>query len=392
MIKILNKEKCSGCGACAQSCSLNCIQLKTDKEGFWYPSVDTNICVNCGRCEKVCPCLNESVSAKIGNTEVLGVKNNSDEVRFNSSSGGVFTALAKQIFNMNGIVFGVAMSADNKTAHHIQINSIEEIHRLQGSKYIQSEVGNAYIETKNHLDNGKFVLFSGAPCQIKALNLFLGKEYDNLITAEVICHGVPSTLLWHKYVNYIESTTGSIIEKVNFRSKKYGWKSFGTAYCDRNRKYVFKFHFEDPFFRLFLKNICLRPSCYDCLAKDGKSGADISLGDFWGIEKVAPNFDDNRGVSMVLIHTKKGRVFFDSVAEDFEFLDHSLEYDFAVQCNPAIACSPKYHASRNVFFNDMNTMSFKQLSTKYVPSSSKIKIKSILMRHKMFRKFGGGNS
>lgn len=379
MIKIKDKALCAGCGACVQSCPLHCIFMRTDEEGFCYPEADQEKCVECGICEHVCPCINKLHHSE-QEPDVWCVRHQNDRIRFDSSSGGVFSALAEWIIKQGGIVFGAELSEDCQSVKHTAVGALEEIERIRGSKYVQSSVGNTYLCAKEYLEQGKKVLFSGTPCQIKGLKLYLEKDFDYLVCVDVICHGVPSQSLWAKYAEYLQEKFGTEISSVNFRSKKYGWRDFGTKYLGNRGKQYFKFNFEDPYFRMFNSNLCLRPSCYQCQAKDGESGADITLGDFWNVESVFPELNDNKGISMVLLNSDKGKKLFETVRKEFYATNKGLSYELAKKCNPAIYKSQPYPAVRSAFYADMNNMSFCRLSEKYVPATMKIALKALLLR------------
>lgn len=379
-MELKDKSMCVGCGACVQSCSLNCISLQMDEEGFYYPSVITERCIECGKCERVCPSINSLNNSSNGIKDVWCVKNIDNEIRFNSSSGGVFSAIAEYIISENGVIFGVSMSDDCKSAEHIAVQSLEDLKRLRGSKYLQSNMGNAYLLAKEYLQQGRKVLFSGTPCQIKGLKLYLNKEFENLICLEVICHGVTSQKLWAKYVDFLQIKLKAKISNVSFRSKKYGWKDLSTKYSAKDKYQYFKFNFEDPYFRMFNSNFCLRQSCYYCLSKDGLSGADITLGDFWNIETIYPQICDNKGISMVLLNSNKGKELFEKTKNSFFSTNENLNYEMAKRCNPAIYKSQPYSVCRDKFYDDVNNLSFEELSKKYTPKTIKIIIKSALMK------------
>ncbi len=393
MINVKDKFKCVGCNACAQSCPLDCIILQADEEGFCYPNVDIEKCINCGNCEDVCPCIDKLNTSANGEMEVWCVKHLSDDIRFESSSGGAFSALAEYTIHQNGVVIGVAMSDDCKSAKHIAVHTTEDIKKLRGSKYLQSDIGKTYILTKDFLEQGKMVLFSGTPCQIKGLKKYLNNEYDKLVCVELICHGVSSQKLWEKYVRYLEEQLHADIDSVNFRSKKYGWKNFGTKYLIKRKRQYFKFNFEDPYFRMFNSDYSLRPSCYKCNAKNGRSGADITIGDFWKIETVYPEYNDNKGISMVLLNSNKGRNLFDKVKSSFFYTNEKLNYELAKNCNPALYKSLPYNSLRNNFYLDMNKLSFEALSEKYTPKTVKIILRALLLKMglwKYIEKIRGG--
>ena len=330
MIDIKEKHNCCGCGACVQVCPKQCISMSADNEGFLYPQVDTEICIDCGLCEKVCPVINQNEPREP--LAVYAAKNNNEEIRLKSSSGGIFTLLAEQIITEGGVVFGARFNEKWEVIHDFT-ETIEGLEPFRGSKYVQSIIGDNFKVAKQLLNEGRKVLFSGTPCQIAGLKKFLRKEYDNLLTVEVVCHGVPSPMVWRDYLDYkrAKRATGKntvssslnefpVITGISFRDKTNGWKKYGFKICYAASKAaensvsksantanceITPFN-EDIFMKGFLKNLYLRPSCYNCAARQGKSGADISIADYWGINKIHSEFDDNKGVGLILIYTKMG--------------------------------------------------------------------------------------
>ena len=304
MIKIVDKAECCGCQACANACPLNCVSMKSDSEGFFYPSIDERYCINCGMCDRVCPFKKED-SLRIRKPTTLAARIKDDDIRKNSSSGGVFSILANKIIEDSGIVYGVGMSDDLKSARHFRVASYEGLAKLRGSKYLQSNTGDIYRSVKHDLDNNTKALFSGTPCQVNGLMLFLGREYKNLLTVEVVCHGVPSPALWVKYFDYLEQKYNAKIRSLNFREKREGWKLFGLMEEGDNISRHLN-HRKDPYMQMFLKNLCLRPSCYNCKPKKSESMADITIADFWGVNSILPEMDDDLGTSLIMVQTRKG--------------------------------------------------------------------------------------
>lgn len=360
MIQVEEKKKCCGCFACFNICPKQCINMKKDIEGFLYPEVNLLKCINCGLCSKVCPFIHESEEKKGTPLAAFAAKSLDEELRKNSSSGGIFSELASIVLNNDGVVYGCSMAENCKTAIHERITNIQYLSKLRGSKYFQSTIGNTYQMVKTDLEYGKIVLFSGVPCQINGLRLFLGRDYDKLLTIEVICHGVPSPKLWEKYVEYLESINNDLVEEINFRNKKRGWKTFGLSYLS-NGKYHFNTLHNDPFLLMFLRNYCLRPSCYSCNVKKNKSMADITLADFWGVENCVKNFDDDLGCSLVLIHTKKAFSLFNSLNIE----KNSVNYLDGIKYNSAYYESCHMPLQRNIFFNDLETLEFGDIIKKY---------------------------
>lgn len=329
MIRILDPAACCGCEACAQVCSRRCIEMRRDDKGFLYPEADAGRCIRCGLCEQVCPVLHPYDGQEP--LQVLAAKNPDELERKESSSGGVFILLAKQVVQEGGVVFGVSFDG-NWLPVHTYAESIEDLKRFQGSKYAQSRLGEAYSLTKGFLATGRKVLFSGTPCQVAGLHHFLRKEYDNLLTVEVLCHGVPSPRVWQDYLDYLRWARGdrnSTIEAVSFRDKQNGWLKYDmTVRFSSGEPRVFKeCHQDNLYMRSFLRNLCLRPSCFHCPAKGGRSRADISLGDFWSIRQHLDGFDDDRGVTLVYINSDKGRDHYLQIyCQDVE-LDPSVPYN-----------------------------------------------------------------
>lgn len=371
MINITDKSKCCGCSACVQCCPKQCIAMHEDKEGFLYPKVDLARCIDCELCERVCPVLN--VADNRYPHKVLAAKNKNERIRNTSSSGGVFTILAEQVINDGGVVFGVRFN-DKWEVVHSYAETVEDLAAFRGSKYVQSVIGDSFKQVEAFLKQGRKVLFSGTPCQIAGLKRYLRKTYGNLLTVECVCHGVPSPLVWREYLNEIRRPKGvagkntvlpiykdlPVITGINFRDKSNGWKKFGfllglksASKADENSVFssgiqtVLQPFYENPFMQAFLADFILRPSCYNCPTKAGRSGADIALADFWGIENVLPEFDDDRGCSLVLDYTSRAE--YESECERVP-----TGYEDAVRYNPAIVRSVAKPLNRAFFFHRMS--------------------------------------
>lgn len=324
MIHITKKKNCCGCGACVQKCPKSCIKYNIDEEGFFYPKVDERLCINCGLCEKVCPILNPLQKNTPKNTFAL--KNANKKIRMESSSGGAFSLLAEAIIKDGGVVFGAKFDKMWQVEIGFAEN-IEGIADFRGSKYVQSRTDCTYKECEKFLKKGRKVLYSGTPCQIAGLRNYLKKEYPNLYTVDVICHGVPSPKVWKFYLNEIlkneaiKSTSPISIEsikKIEFRNKQEGWRKYHfvltfNEMCDGIKKQITVSSAcqDNPYMKAFLQNLILRPSCYECKFRDGRCHSDISIADFWGVYAVMPQFDDDMGVSSVMINTQKGHQLLD---------------------------------------------------------------------------------
>ena len=293
--------------------------------------------------------------------------NTNKEIRLSSSSGAIFSSLAEWVLKRQGVVYGVTMSEDCYSAEFISVTRREDLAKLRGSKYLQAKVGNTYKAVKSDLLSGKMILFSGTGCQVNGLRGFLGKEYDNLICVDVICHGAPSPALWREYAEYQERKNNGKLKCVNFRCKDNSWVDFGMKeIIDRipegasQRLYISKD--TDSYMQMFLRNYCLRPSCYECIAKEVKT-SDLTIADFWGINNVVPEMNDGAGASLVLVRTNKGKSIFESIKMDVEL--KAVTYEESVKNNSAEFKSCDRPIQRNMFFGDMNGMSFEELAKKY---------------------------
>ena len=358
MIEIKSKQECCGCGACMQVCPKQCITMQTDTEGFAYPRVDGSQCIDCGACQRVCPMLNPKAPTLPQAT--YATKNRNEEVRMKSSSGGVFTLLAERVIREGGVVFGAKFDEEWRVVHD-HTDTVEGLAAFRGSKYVQSVVGDSYKAVEKLLKEGRKVLFSGTPCQVAALKASLRREYDNLLTVEVVCHGVPSPQVWSDYLvdrcagHCGEVSLQSAIKSISLRDKSTGWKSysvaveFATSKSNGGEPLVeLTPYMEDPFMRGFLKNLTLRPSCYHCAARQGRSGADIALADYWGVHTIHDGVDDDKGVGLVLVYSDKGADYFGGIKEN---IDHfASDYNKAIGFNPCVVTSVAEPKDRALFW------------------------------------------
>lgn len=316
MIDIIDKKKCCGCTACQQVCQKQCIEMQEDSEGFLYPKVDVNRCTNCGLCEKVCPIL-YPFERTIEEPISYACKSKDSSLVEKSSSGGIFTILATNIIEDGGVVFGARFN-DNWEIVHDFTETIEGLSAFRGSKYVQSKLGDSFSKVKEFLNSGRKVLFVGTPCQVSGLNHFLRKQYDNLYTFDIVCHSIASPKVWRLYLDEVKGSCK--ITNVSFRDKSMGWRSYGlhiqgrlldstVLTLDRGK------HTENIFMRGFLENLTVRPSCTLCPARNYITQSDLMLADCWRLEKYHPDWDDNKGMSQVLILSDKGQQLFDSITE-----------------------------------------------------------------------------
>ncbi len=382
-------NKCCGCASCATICPHSCISMEYNEEGFLYPVVQTNACIKCGLCKRACPVSNAKAFIPNPIKEAWGLIANNQSILLNSSSGGLFTLLAEKILKERGCVFGAAFTDDFQHVRHIMVENNEALSLLRGSKYMQSVMSNCYQVVKEQLKAGRKVLFSGTPCQIAGLKSFLGKDSDFLLCVDVICHGTPPAKLWQKYLRHIEKKTKGVVKSVNFRHKENGWKRFGLeAPMSGNVRYYRAFQ-QDPYMKMFLRNYCLRESCYQCNVKNSGSVADVTIGDFWGVENVAPEINSYLGVSLVLIHTEKGKEYFERI-KPYMFLQR-VDYEQSIAYNRVVNTSVRRPPERDVFFFDLPKLDWDKLECKYTKEKLTRRIKrklSSLIRGRLRKKNG----
>lgn len=346
MIEIVSKKDCCGCGACAQVCPKNSISLVRDEEGFWYPAVEQAQCVDCGACDRACPMQKQGTVAEAA-VDAYAAYAKDEKIRGESSSGGIFSLLAEQILSNQGVVFGAAF-AEDFSVHHIAIERREDLSLLRGSKYLQSRIENTYREAKTVLDTGRPVLFSGVGCQIAGLKAFLKGDYVNLYTVDVLCHGVPSTEVWQKYLQEQRGRSGAGIADVFFRKKITGWKKYSLELTFQDGRKHNSLSSEDTFMKCFLSNICLRPSCHSCRFKAFPRLSDITIGDAWGIDKHMPDMDDDRGTSVIVVNSEKGKELLDMIRQQMQLRQGEL--DALLPENADSRKSVKAHPRRSRFF------------------------------------------
>lgn len=373
MIQIIDKSKCCGCNACVQRCPKQCITMHEDEEGFLYPKVDQKSCIDCGLCDKVCPVLNQNEPKQP--LQVFAAKNRNEDQRLRSSSGGIFILLAEYTIKQGGVVFGARFDK-NWEVEHTYAETLEDLEPLMRSKYVQSRIGNTYKEAEQFLKQGRQVLFVGTSCQIAGLKKFLRKDYDNLLAVDFICHGVPSPGVWRNYLKEIQTERSEnagkktvlsssqnsvpVITGINFREKQlggYGWKKFGfvvhsesPSRGDKNSVLTSTTFYDNIYMRGFLSNLYLRPSCYQCPAKAGKSQSDLTIGDFWGINEFRPDLDDDKGESLLFCHSTKGILFLKNLKFDM----FEVTYESAVNYNPSYKESVLIPSNRKYFWKYFN--------------------------------------
>ena len=368
MIQITDKTNCCGCTACMNICPKQCITMREDKEGFLYPIINMSLCIECNLCQDVCPIIHQA--KKRHPLKNYAALNPNEQIRLASSSGGIFTLLAEDIIEEGGVVFGARFDTDWNVIHDYT-ETKEGLVPFRSSKYVQSQMGNCFSKVKKFLQTGRKVMFTGTPCQIAGLKHFLRKDYDNLFAVDVVCHGVPSPKIWRIYLSEFIAPQGGKnsvlahpmnkgikIKSIDFRAKSSGWKKFSFALTlsettvdgEKNTVLRSALFTEDSYMNAFLTNLSLRPSCYACPVKAGKSGCDITIGDFWGIENVQPDLDDDKGCSAVLIYTEKGKM----LCEALSFNHISVPYEDIFQGNPSLETSVQKPVNRDFFFRQIS--------------------------------------
>ena len=355
MISIDNK--CIGCGACKDKCPIDCISI-IRKDGQYIPVIDEKKCVDCKQCENVCVAIHaSSVNCHRTKRTYYGYAKAEDK-RIASSSGGIFYSIAEKFILDGGTVIGAAYD-DCFNVHHIVVNNLEDLSLIRGSKYVESNLQSVFKVTEKILNNGEKVLFSGLPCQVGAIKLYLGKEYENLFCCEVFCHGVPRSGIFAAYINEVEKKYG-LVHGFNFRSKHYGWSK--PAYeIDTESKKIIEQHKNNIYHLMFGAHVSLRDSCYECQFRKYERAADISLGDFWGIENYYPNVITNRGVSAIMINTEKGQALLKSREVYLESCKLSEIYDK----NTWMIMNYEKPDNQKKFISDFNSMSSRVFFRKY---------------------------
>ena len=370
MVNIRDKRNCSGCGACAAACPRDCIRMAEDREGFLYPMEEVDRCIQCGACLRACPVLEKRGGSQ--SPAVYAAVSLDDDARAQSSSGGVFSLIASHILDRGGVVFGAAFDPEGNVVH-TAVRTREGLSALRGSKSLQSRIGNAYREAKAFLEEGTPVYFTGTPCQIEGLLKFLKKDYPHLLTQDLICHGVPSPFVFRKYMEYQAKRHGAAPTKILFRKKDPAIKPYlidiefenGTHHaCAANA---------DPYMKAFLRDFSLRPSCYACRFKGTERASDITLADYWGIDRVHPDFASGDGVSLVWIHSSKGAQAFEALQEKMNAISSDMER--AVEFNRSAISSAKRPAGRSRFIHSLERMDFSEAVERYCKDSFVLRLK-----------------
>ncbi|MCG8540748.1 MAG: Coenzyme F420 hydrogenase/dehydrogenase, beta subunit C-terminal domain [Clostridia bacterium] len=386
-LQIKNKKDCMGCSACYNICPQKCVAMNIDKEGFEYPKVDNERCINCGLCIKVCPIINK-IETDLNYIRTYACINKNENIRLKSSSGGIFTLIAEQLLSQGGIVFGSGFNTYFKVEHSY-IEKYEELEKFRGSKYVQSKIGYTYKQAKDFLDKGKQVLFTGTPCQIVGLKSYLEKEYDNLFCQDIICQGVPSSLVWKYYLDcrIRKDGKGEQIKKISFRVKDTDWQNYKMCIMFQSKYSYLQNKNNDNFMKTFMNFLSIRPSCFECAFKGKKRKSDITLADFWGVQNIKISFIDNKGTSLVLVNTDKGNILFERIKKSIKY--QKVKFQDSIKYNPMYnKCIPN-NSLRNSFFCELQNVDFDLLVKKYTKEPilkillSKLKTAYLKVKHKL---------
>lgn len=391
-------KNCCGCSACIHICPKQALRFEENEEGFIYPQLEKSKCINCNLCVQVCPVVNQD-NEKIP-IRVYAAKNFDTNIRFNSSSGGIFSLLAENIIDDNGVVFGAKFNSRWEVVHDYT-DTKENLALFRGSKYVQSYLGNSFKQVEEFLKTGRKVLFTGTPCQVAGLKKYLRRDYPNLITVDFVCHGVPSPKIWKMYLKeeicrhykdqesniILESDDISLVESINFRNKSHGWKNFHILlrFCKKNKGEshhveVSQCFADNPYMQAFLNNLSLRHSCYNCPAKSGKSGSDFTIGDLWGSSHICPQFDDDKGISLVFVNkcTPYANLSCDLI---------EVNYEDAIVDNICVRQSVKQPINRDFFYHLIKKETFNNSLIEATSSHLLHRLKRLFFR-KIQRKGG----
>lgn len=369
MIDKVSVQECTLCGACVNACPADAISFSKPYLDFYYPQVKEDICIHCNQCEQACPILGNKGKPDEGYPVAFAAKSENDSMRMRSSSGGAFYELASQMHRDGGYVCG-AVFDDEFHVKHILSNAKEDILRMMGSKYAQSDVGYCYREIKDVLEKGCKVLFSGCPCQVAGLRTFLGKEYPNLLLVELICHGIPSDQMLQTYIGMQERKYGARLTRIEFRNKAKGWHNSSVRMEFGHHRTYSKPITADAYMNGFLGSVTLKPTCYQCHFRNFTAGSDIILGDFWGAEVELPE-DDNKGISAILVNSGKG----------MDIIDHCnlaltpANVETVIKYNKNLLCSAAVSLQRSSFYARADMNGLEEAIRRYLEESTIQKLK-----------------
>ncbi len=354
MPQLADRASCTGCTACISVCPQKCITMSKDDNGFLYPIIEEKNCVSCGLCESTCPIIHIRVTNHCPIAYAAYV--NDTDTRLASSSGGIFTALSQYVLCQGGVVYGAAYD-ESFHIKHICIEDRSSLHKLQGAKYAQSDLNNVFLDVQNRLKNQQIVLFSGTPCQIGGLKAYLRTEYDNLITVDFICHGIPSPMVWEKYIDYLVQSFGHI-RSINFRDKSTGWSNYrySIRFLSENGAEHVVPSGDNLYMQLFVQDFINRTSCTNCHFKGFARQSDFTVGDFWGVWDILPEMDDDRGTSVILVHSEKAKVLWNLLEKSLVYKEISLA-DVSQQ-NPSVLVSSCANPNREAVLTSIRNGCF----------------------------------
>lgn len=372
-IEIKSKSDCTGCRACEQICPVKCIKMEENEEGFLYPKIDEERCINCGKCKKTCPQLMQTISEN--KYKIYGVRPREIDIAKKSTSGGIAYLISRKIIEEKGIVVGCCYD-ENLYAHHVCVDNMKDLEKLRGSKYVTTDTQNTFSEVKAFLECGRKVLYTGSSCQIAGIKKFLGKEYDNLITIDIVCHGVPSNKIFRKYLDWLERKYNKKITDYSFRNKDKG--AWGLGYIARiqfeDGTIIYKKADFDPYYTAFLAGKNFRESCYQCKYANINRVGDISLADFWGIEKCDRNMYNKSGVSLVIVNNNKGQMQIDKLVKEENIIINEYTVREATEYNLNLKEPTHRDKFRDEIYIKLEEMDFEEYSKKYLlPKGKKIK-------------------
>ena len=367
IVRLASRSECTGCNACVTICPKACIQMKEDKEGFLQPVIDTKSCIKCHKCERVCPVLTPESGEEVFETKAYAVYNPNDEVRKKSSSGGVFYTLAEWILKQGGVVFGARFD-DKWEVTHDYTETLEGLVPFMGSKYVQSRIGDAYKRAKVFLEKGRWVLFSGTPCQLGGLRTFLGREYDRLLQVDIICYGVPSPGVWRTYIKERQKRNGEI-KSISFRDKREGWRHshFVVSY-DLDHEEL-----DGLFMKGFSYKAYLRECCYECGFRRYHRNSDLTIADYWGVHKLCEEMFDDKGTSIVFSHSSKGVFALNAISDSLIIKPQTKQN--AIEYNPFMVKAHSITDKRDRFFRMYRlTSSFEKSSFVIIKDSLRSRV------------------
>ncbi len=373
VINLVNKTDCSGCGACICVCPAKCLSMESDKEGFYYPYIGNKNCINCGKCLSVCPVKSKPKTTDY-NRRVFVVQHKDERIRRESTSGGAFTAIAEYVIKNGGIVFGAGMD-ENFRVCHMPAYNIEQLALFRNSKYSQSYLGDTFLKIKDYLIKGKKILFSGTPCQVAGLKKFLPDAGENLITVDVVCRGIPSPLVFEKYIDYQKKRFGEF-DKVLFRDKYSGYTHTAMSlYRDNVCLYHNGLEY-DSMLKLFYQGMICRPVCSNCRFKEIERCSDFTLWDCFSAAEINSDFDDNKGTTFVMLHSEKAEMIFEKIQDNVR----ACEGNTKTVCNNTneMLKSISHSPERQEFFRDVDSMLPDELFNKWTPITLRVRLNKLL--------------